>query len=219
MKFQAIEKKVIDAEQFLPPDNIPEGVQNVHQTNLGRYLGEVITAQGQNVVVASGEWIVKEAGYEDRYYPIDSGIFDETYQPLEERKVFPGNDLEVIALEETVYPSKEQSVFAVVHHEDPYGGANEYEFRNSLGFSDGQARYAHGRQRIRFVEKTDTIMLAGLQSEQLVIALIDRTQKLDARFPCEENKEMITALKVFLEMSRRRVKNRQDRGVMGDLKK
>ncbi|WP_456867606.1 hypothetical protein [Galbibacter sp. BG1] len=65
----------------------------------------------------------------------------------------------------------------------------------------------------------DGTMVPGLQSEQLLIALIDRHKKLNARFPSREGSLMITKLEEALHWSEARVKERTQRGVMGDLKK
>ena len=62
-------------------------------------------------------------------------------------------------------------------------------------------------------------MTPGLQSEQLVIALIDRTQKLNAQYPSEFNNKMIAGLQMFLEACKERVQDRISRDVMGKLKK
>ncbi len=62
-------------------------------------------------------------------------------------------------------------------------------------------------------------MVAGLQSEQLVLVLLDRAVKLNARFPSDHNTKMIAGLEMFLEACKERVEERMTRGVMGELKK
>jgi hypothetical protein len=121
-----------------------------------------------------------------------------------------------------VYPSETPTI--VVHDtEDEYGGAHHYTITNCLGFKDGATRYddpKYSFQNIRFVQKGDDgSMLPGLQSEQLVLMMIDRQEKLNKRFPSEFNDKAIAGLKMFLEAQKERVEDRVKRGVMGDLKK
>jgi hypothetical protein len=119
-----------------------------------------------------------------------------------------------------VYPSTVPTI--VVHDDnDVYGGAHKYTITNCLGFKDGETQYTHeSQQDIQFVQKNDDgSMIPGLQSEQLILMLIDRQEKLNARFPSEFNTKAIAGLKMFLEAQRERVEDRISRGVMGDLKK
>ena len=121
-------------------------------------------------------------------------------------------------LNDTVYPSNKKTIW--VEKDDKYGGAHHYRFLNCYGFNNGKTEYAKSIQDIQFVKKeSDDSITEGLQSEQLILALLDRHQKLDKQFPCPENKEMIQALESFLDASKRRVANRIDRNVMGNLKK
>lgn len=123
------------------------------------------------------------------------------------------------ALEQTVFPSQEQTV-AVAINNDEYGGAHCYIFQNCLGFNNGATQYDNSFQQVRFVQKNhDGSMAAGLQSEQLVIALIDRTKKLNAVYPSSQNEKMIAGLQMFLDACKERVEERINRGVMGELKK
>ncbi len=121
-----------------------------------------------------------------------------------------------------VYPSKVPTI--VVHDDqDVYGGAHYYTITNCKGFKDGETQYDdpyYSNQTVRFVQKGDDgTMLPGLQSEQLVLMLIDRQEKLNSRFPSEFNDKAIAGLKMFLEAQKERVEDRIKRGVMGDLKK
>ncbi len=101
-------------------------------------------------------------------------------------------------LDQTVFPSEEKTI--QVLEDDIYGGAHTYIIKNCLGFNDGK-------------------MIPGLQSEQLVYVLLDRCQKLNARFPSPQNEKMMTGLQMFLDACKERVQDRLDRGVMGELKK
>lgn len=116
-----------------------------------------------------------------------------------------------------VYPSSEVSVTTKVDKD--YGGAHEYTFKNSLGHVDGKAVYEDTYQTIHFVKKEESGMVSGVQSEQLLIALIDRHKKLNAKFPSREGALAITKMEESLMWLERRVKERVERGVMGQLKK
>ncbi len=121
-------------------------------------------------------------------------------------------------IEAKVYPSDQDTIMV---EDDPiYGGAHVYQFRDCMGFVDGETKYVDYAQGIRFVYKADDgVMIPGVQSEQLVLMLIDRHEKLNARFPSQFNDKAIAGLKMFLEAQKERVEDRMARGVMGDLKK
>lgn len=120
----------------------------------------------------------------------------------------------------TVFPSEEKTIRVDDQLDPDYGGAHSYTFQNSIGFKDGKAQYDDSYQSIDFVMKReDGSMMPGIQSEQLVIALIDRTQKLNAKYPSEQNQRMIYGLNIFLEACKERVEDRIKRGVMGNLQK
>jgi hypothetical protein len=117
-----------------------------------------------------------------------------------------------------VYPSKKFTIS--VEPDEDYGGAHKYEMTNSTGFSNGEAQYDSSTQVLQFVQKNkDGTMTPGIQSEQLVLALMDRTQKLNAVYPSEQNSKMLKGLQMFLDACRERIDDRINRGVMGDLKK
>ena len=120
-----------------------------------------------------------------------------------------------------VYPSSEQTVF--VHEEPTYGGAHLYHITNCMGFENGETQYVLSEfdvQSIQFVHKADDgTITPGLQSEQLVIMLLDRHIKLDERFPSPQNKQMISCLQGFLDACQARIDDRINRGVMGKLKR
>lgn len=131
-------------------------------------------------------------------------------------------------IEAKVFPSDENTI-SVAEDKD-YGGAHLYKFRNCLGFKNGETQYDHNdgdemgprdpHQYIQFVQKNeDGSMRPGLQSEQLVLALIDRQEKLNARFPSQFNEKALAGLNMFLEAQRERVEDRIRRGVMGNLTK
>lgn len=117
-----------------------------------------------------------------------------------------------------VFPSTQKTIKVL---EDPGhdDGAHTYVVNESLGFKDGQALYVNTTQTLRFVRKNDDGTIdPGMQSEQLALVLMDRAEKLNKRFPSDQNEKMIAGLKMFLDACRERVEDRIKRGVMGDLK-
>lgn len=124
-----------------------------------------------------------------------------------------------------VFPSEKETVFPITFDGDPYNGAHKYKIINCLGFENGQTQYSDPMesgysQVIQFVHKADDgTITPGLQSEQLVIALLDRVKKMNERFPCEEHDLQVKALEGFLAACKLRVTNRIARGVMGNLAK
>jgi hypothetical protein len=125
---------------------------------------------------------------------------------------------EKIMLEGTVFPSEEKTI--EVMSLDEYGGAHEYKITNCRGFNKGKTEYTGTQQTIKFIKKLeDGTIQKGLQSEQLVIMLLDRHKKLNDKFPSEQYEKMKTGLEMFLEASKERVEDRMKRNVMGNLKK
>lgn len=121
-------------------------------------------------------------------------------------------------IEAKVFPSEENTI--AVAEDKNYGGAHYYQIQNCKGFNNGKTEYDETSQSIQFVEKSDDgSMTPGLQSEQLVLVLMDRAVKLNARFPSEQNQKMIAGLQMFLDACKERVEDRMNRGVMGELKK
>ena len=125
---------------------------------------------------------------------------------------------ELVEINKVVFPSDVKSIG--VKPDEDYGGAHEYVFIESLGHEKGKPKYAGSQQIIRFVQKDlDGTVTPGLQSEQLLIALIDRHKKLNDKFPSREGALAITKMEEALQWLEARVKERTERGVMGDLKK
>lgn len=121
-------------------------------------------------------------------------------------------------LDLTVYPSSDKTIS--VQEDENYGGAHLYEIQNCVGFNNGKTEYVESTQSIQFVQKNDDgSMIPGLQSEQLLLALIDRHKKLNARFPSREGALAITKMEEAVHWMQARVKERMDRNVMGELKK
>lgn len=121
-------------------------------------------------------------------------------------------------LDFVVFPSEEKTI--QVECDPIYGGAHKYALLNSIGFNNGKAEYVEGTQTIQFVQKSDDgKMIPGIQSEQLAYVMLDRTKKLNSRFPSPYNEKMIAGLEMFLDACRERIEDRINRGVMGQLKK
>lgn len=119
----------------------------------------------------------------------------------------------------TVYPSIDRTI-GVADTVDEYGGAHRYVIFNCVGFNAGKTEYVPTTQEIQFIHKLpDGNVIPGLQSEQLVLMLIDRHEKLNAKYPSEQNARMIEGLKMFISACKDRVDERIKRGVMGELKR
>jgi len=122
-------------------------------------------------------------------------------------------------LDKTVFPSEEKTI--LVTEDSDYDGAHKYHFIDSLGFNNGKTEYDYGRiQSIQFVKKnSDGSIVKGIQSEQLLIALIDRHKKLNDKFPSKDGAKAIKKMEEALECLEARVKERMERNVMGQLQK
>lgn len=145
--------------------------------------------------------------------------YEEQLQELVRRDYFSDCEhVDKVVLDGCVFPSEDRTIEVV--RDETYGGAHCYLIRECLGFVGGQTVYTTIQQVLQFVQKLDDgSVIPGLQSEQVVLVLIDRHKKLNARFPSPQNEKMIKGLEMFLEASRERVEDRMNRGVMGDLKK
>jgi hypothetical protein len=125
---------------------------------------------------------------------------------------------QTVPVDALVFPSEEKTI--TVKMDADYNGAHQYTFKNCLGFNEGKTQYDTTEQTIQFVQKNeDGSMIPGLQSEQLVLALIDRHTKLNNRFPSAQNEKMLAGLHMFMDACKERVQERMNRGVMGELKK
>jgi hypothetical protein len=156
--------------------------------------------------------------YKDQWL-VAAKYFENNFEELPENGLVVEEALPPSLIEVgSVFPSDEISVW-VLPDED-YGGAHEYYFMSSLGHVDGQPVYKDGEvSRISFVKKEESGMVAGLQSEQLLIALLDRHRKLNAKYPSSNGEMMILHIERALLSLKARVQDRLSRGVMGELKK
>ena len=114
-------------------------------------------------------------------------------------------DKNLIPIKELQEGASVENVF--VSNEDTYGGAHDYHFKKCLGWDKekGESKFIDETATISFVRKEESGMVAGIQSEQLIVCLIDRHRKLDAKFPCDENKEFIRCLEEALEWQKSRI--------------
>lgn len=76
-------------DQTEDPEWIVQAIKNgdvVFRENLDDRCVEmrVTTIQGQWVYCKPGEWIVREEGCEDRFYPIADSVFRERYEAVSE---------------------------------------------------------------------------------------------------------------------------------------
>ena len=139
--------------------------------------------------------MVKERDFEEQIMKLIEG--DYKFQPEPEGK----------PIDALVFPSEEQTISVI--DDEVYGGAHCYLIRECLGFVDGKTQYTDTQQVVQFVQKNDDgSVVPGLQSEQLVLALLDRHQKLNNRFPSEQNAKMIEGLQMFLDACKERVQER-----------
>lgn len=198
---------VILAQQYRNADSWPEGVERAPD-------GEayIDTLEGR-MTVSEGDYVI--TGVNGEKYPCKPDIFAKTYEEVGEEC----NEVEVEfrTLDSVVFPSNEKTINVV--YDEPYGGAHLYHIDNCEGFHEGSTVYRGGCQRIQFVKKNDDgTIIPGLQSEQLAYVLLDRAIKLNARVPSTHNEKQIAGLKMFIEGCEDRVRERIERGVMGELK-
>lgn len=117
-------------------------------------------------------------------------------------------------LHETVFPSED----ATIKFRDTPRGCDEYTINEMIGFDKEKNRpvYGNSTQTIRFVHSNvQQGMNYGLQSEQLVLMLIDRTRKLNKQLPSPHSAKMIAGLEVFMDACRERFEERIKAGVAG----
>lgn len=127
------------------------------------------------------------------------------------------------AVTHLIIGSKEQSVFCVdngeKHPNGEYGGAHHYTFKNCTGFADGKTQYIDSEHELRFLYKSPDEMVPGVTNEQVMVAMIDRLHKINEAFYSEDTTEATLHIKAALDCFGRRVQERIDRGVAGELKK
>ena len=125
-------------------------------------------------------------------------------------------------LKKTIYPSDQKTIY-VSNTEDEYGGAHSYSVKYAAKFNEQtkQIDYNLGKAvKLDFLKKNeDGSWNEGLQSEQLLLVLINRHEKLNAKFPSKDGSRAITHMKKALWYLEKRTKEREGRKVVGELKK
>jgi len=176
--------------------------------DMKKYVGtKFIDATPEIKEGKEGYKVIYEDGYQS-WSPKD--VFEKAYREL-------GSDLPSLLTDLMVFPSDVPTIG--VYQDKDYGGAHQYKIQECAGFSDGKTQYVDSYQVLHFVKKeADGSMTPGLQSEQILLALIDRHKKLNARFPSPFNDDMIAGMENAVDAMVRRVESRIERGVMGELK-
>lgn len=119
----------------------------------------------------------------------------------------------------TVYPSKTETIENL--NNDDYNGAHRYRVRLAKGYNPSRKRveYSDKKLVIQFVQKNeDGSVIPGLQDEQLILIMMDRLQKLDAKFHSDTITKKMKALQDYLDACKERIDERLNRGVFGELK-
>lgn len=121
-----------------------------------------------------------------------------------------------------VYPSDVNTI-RVTDVDNEYGGAHHYIINPMGKYNEekGEPEYLTGYGEIRFVQKDKESgeFTPGFQTEQILLMLIDRHTKLSKVFSAEIDEEFIGHLQSAVNLLEKRVKDREDRGVMGKLEK
>ena len=182
---------------------------------VGELLSDKVSisqADMQNGSPKAGDMIARNPKNHDDQWLVAKEYFEDNLEPIEENDCFH-------LLNRKVFLSPIKTIG--LKNDDGYGGAHRSSFINRMGFKDGEAQHDFDNfQVIQFVQKNeDGTMIPGVQSEQLLIALIDRHKKLNEKFPSREGALAITKMEEALHWLEAMVRERIERGVMGDLKK
>ena len=124
-----------------------------------------------------------------------------------------------LLLDATVFPSTEKTIVALPT-DDKFAGAHNYEIKPMLRYEDG-AVYGMEGMPVTFVKRNeDGTWQAGVQTEQLLLMLLDRHDKLNAAVPAQTNSHelFIGGINDALRALASRVNERTRRGVMGESK-
>lgn len=118
----------------------------------------------------------------------------------------------------SVYPS---NVETIEFMNDDFNGAHRYRIKLSKGYNQTKKRvdYSDKKLVIQFTQKNaDGSVIPGLQDEQLILVMMDRLQKLDAKFHSDTVTKKMKALQDYLDACKERIDERLGRGVYGELK-
>lgn len=101
-------------------------------------------------------------------------------------------------------------------------GAHSFILSNCMGWDNENqcTAFVDSKQAFNFTRKDENgLLYPGITSEQLLIVLIHRHKGLNNAFPSPQNDEFIKHITSALDLLEQRIKDRIERGVMGDLKK
>ena len=118
----------------------------------------------------------------------------------------------------SVYPS---NVETIEFMNDDFNGAHRYRIKLSRGYNQTKKRvdYSDKKTVIQFIQKNaDGSVIPGLQDEQLILVMMDRLKKLDAKFHSDTVTKKMKALQDYLDACKERIDERLGRGVYGELK-
>ena len=118
----------------------------------------------------------------------------------------------------SVYPS---NVETIEFMNDDFNGAHRYRIKLSRGYNQTKKRvdYSDKKLVIQFIQKNaDGSVIPGLQDEQMILVMMDRLKKLDAKFHSDTVTKKMKALQDYLDACKERIDERLGRGVYGELK-
>ena len=118
----------------------------------------------------------------------------------------------------SVYPS---NVETIEFMNDDFNGAHRYRIKLSKGYNQTKKRvdYSDKKLVIQFIQKNaDGSIIPGLQDEQLILVMMDRLKKLDAKYHSDTVTKKMKALQDYLDACKERIDERLGRGVYGELK-
>ena len=118
----------------------------------------------------------------------------------------------------SVYPS---NVETIEFMNDDFNGAHRYRIKLSKGYNQTKKRvdYSDKKLVIQFIQKNaDGSVIPGLQDEQLILVMMDRLKKLDAKYHSDTVTKKMKALQDYLDACKERIDERLGRGVYGELK-
>lgn len=113
-----------------------------------------------------------------------------------------------------VYPSTLNTIKVV---DDQSGGAYNYILQNSRGYNKGRVEYDDSTTKINFVKNEDGSIIPGVQEEQLLLILLDRTKKLNKTNPNKWNDLKIQAFNVALDACKGFMKSKIADEALSDL--
>lgn len=126
-----------------------------------------------------------------------------------------------VPLDGVVFPSTERTIVSLPQG-DSFNGAHNYSIKPMLRYENGAVCGLEGMP-LTFVKQVPlegggVRWQAGVQSEQLLLVLLDRHEKMNAVFASDVHDEFMGHIAGALECLERRFRNRMDRGVAGQQK-